>query len=197
MIRPEYPEIHPAQQVQPPFRFCPLCGRKLAWKQLKTNEPERLVCGGCAFVFYLDPKVAAGTVTLFQNRIVLAKRGIAPGYGQWVIPGGFVDRGETLEEAAVRETLEETGLEVRVTSLLNVYSYTGKTVVVAAFTAEVLSGVPTACDETLEIGLFSLEEIPWSELAFPSTKDALTDFGLRVSMGGIPKNLSVPHRELG
>lgn len=173
------PEIHLSHQLQPPFRFCPLCGGKLEKKQIKAQEPDRLVCSRCSFVFYLDPKVAAGTVILFEDRIVLVKRGISPGYGKWVIPGGFVDRGETLEEAAVRETLEETSLQVRINSLLNVYSYPGHTVVIAAYLAEVLAGVPTACDETLEVGLFPYEEIPWPELAFPSTRDALMDYGRR------------------
>jgi 8-oxo-dGTP diphosphatase len=172
-------EIHSSHQIQPPFHFCPLCGGNLEKKQIKAKEPDRLVCSRCSFVFYLDPKVAAGTVTLFENRVVLVKRGISPGYGQWVIPGGFVDRGETLEEAAIRETLEETSLQVRINSLLNVYSYPGHTVIVVAYAAEVLAGVPTACDETLEVGLFLYDEIPWSELAFPSTQDALRDFGKR------------------
>jgi 8-oxo-dGTP diphosphatase len=172
-------EIHLSHQTQPPFHFCPLCGGKLGKKQIKAQEPERLVCSQCSFVYYLDPKVAAGTVTLFEDRIVLVKRGISPGYGQWVIPGGFVDRGETPEEAAVRETLEETSLQVRINSLLNVYSYPGHTVIVVAYSAEVLAGIPTACDETLEVGLFLYEEIPWPDLAFPSTRDALMDYGRR------------------
>jgi 8-oxo-dGTP diphosphatase len=170
-------EKHLSHQIQPPFQFCPLCGGKLEKKRVKAQDPERLVCSRCSFIYYLDPKVAAGTITLYENRIVLVKRGISPGYGLWVIPGGFVDRGETLEEAAVRETLEETGLQVRINSLINVYSYPGQAVIVAAYSAEVLAGVPTACDETLEVGLFLYEEIPWSGLAFPSTLDALKDFG--------------------
>jgi ADP-ribose pyrophosphatase YjhB (NUDIX family) len=170
---------HLSHQIKPPFRFCPLCGGKLSNKKIKSLEPDRLVCRNCSFVYYLDPKIAAGTVTLFQDRIVLAKRGISPGYGKWVIPGGFVDRGETLEEAAIRETWEETGLRVRVTSLLNVYSYPGKVVIIAAYMAETLSGVPTACDETLEVGLFRYKDIPWMELAFSSTHDALKDFEKR------------------
>ena len=170
-------EIHFSHQLQPPFRFCPLCGGMLEKKQIKAQEPDRLVCRQCSFVYYLDPKIAAATVTLFEDRIVLVKRGISPGYGKWVIPGGFVDRGETLEEAAVRETLEETSLQVRINSLLNVYSYPGHTVIIAAYLAEVLAGAPTPCDETLEVGLFSYEEIPWLELAFPSTRDALKDYG--------------------
>jgi len=179
MKQPFMPDIHSTHQVQPPFRFCPLCSGRLDKKQIKAQEPERLVCSQCSFVYYLDPKVAAGTVTLFEDRIVLVKRGISPGYGKWVIPGGFVDRGETLEEAAVRETLEETNLHVRINSLLNVYSYPGHTVIIAAYLAEVLAGVPAACDETLEVGLFPYKEIPWPELAFFSTRDALKEYGKR------------------
>ncbi len=180
MVCPTRPDIHPSQLLSPPFRYCPLCGKGLESKRIKPQEPERLVCVGCQFIFYLDPKVAAGTVTLFEGRIVLVKRGIEPGFGQWVIPGGFVDRGETLEEAAIRETLEETNLRVRLTSLLNVYSYPGRTVVVAAYAAETLSGIPEArTEETLEIGLFLYERLPWDQLAFPSTRDALRDFGTR------------------
>ena len=93
-----------------------------------------------------------------------------------MIPGGFVDRGETVEAAAVRETLEETDLVVRVTGLLNIYSYPGNTVVVVAYTAERVSGTPRAMDESLEIGLFDYREIPWENLAFPSTRDALEDY---------------------
>ena len=171
---------HPTHQLQPPYRFCPLCGGDLEKKRIKSQEPERLVCKNCNFVYYLDPKIAAATVTLFDDRIVLVQRSISPGYGKWVIPGGFVDRGETLEEAAIRETLEETDLTVRIISLLNVYSYPGSTVIVAAYLAEAVSGVPTACDESLDIALYPYQDIPWSDLAFPSTRDALKDYGKRL-----------------
>jgi ADP-ribose pyrophosphatase YjhB (NUDIX family) len=170
-------ELNPTHDIYPPFRYCPLCGGGLEKKQVKVNEPDRLVCRRCAFIYYLDPKVAAATITLWDNKIVLVKRGISPGYGKWVIPGGFVDRGETLEEAAVRETLEETNLQVEITSLLNVYSYPGSTVIVVAFLTKTLGGLPKACDEGLEVEFFFFEKIPWSELAFPSTRDALLDYG--------------------
>jgi ADP-ribose pyrophosphatase YjhB (NUDIX family) len=169
-------EPHPGHQVQPPFRFCPLCGGPLQPRILKPAEPERLVCERCSFIYYLDPKIAAATVTLFQNQIVLVKRGISPGYGKWVIPGGFVDRGETVEQAAIRETLEETNLQVELNSLINVYSYPGNTVIIVAFLAEAVTGNPQACDETLEVGLFTLENLPWYNLAFSSTQDALRDY---------------------
>jgi 8-oxo-dGTP diphosphatase len=176
------PEIHSTHQVQPPFRFCPLCGGDLEKKQIKDQEPDRLVCRRCNFVFYLDPKIAACTITHFENRIVLVKRGIPPEYGRWVIPGGFVDRGESLEAAAVRETREETNLHVQINSLLNVYSYPGYTVVVVAYSTDWIAGVPEALDETLEVGLFQYKEIPWQDLAFPSTRDALIDYGKRFAL---------------
>jgi ADP-ribose pyrophosphatase YjhB (NUDIX family) len=159
-----------------PYSFCPHCAGPLGNRLVKPGEPERLVCGQCGFVYYLDPKVAACTVTVYEDRIVLVKRAIAPAYGKWVIPGGFVDRGETVEEAAIRETREETELEVRLTGLLNIYSYPGSIVVVVAYTAAPIGGVPRAADEALDIGLFRPGEIPWEDLAFPSTRDALRDF---------------------
>jgi ADP-ribose pyrophosphatase YjhB (NUDIX family) len=170
---------HSTHQVNPPFLFCPLCGGGLEKKKVKAGEPERLVCGRCHFIYYLDPKVAAATVTLVENRIVLLKRAISPGYGKWVIPGGFVDRGETVEEAAIRETQEEANLQVRIVSLLNVYSYPGSTVIVIAYLAEAEGGVPAACDESLAVELYPYEALPWEDLAFPSTRDALTDYGKR------------------
>jgi 8-oxo-dGTP diphosphatase len=174
----EKEEFHPHHR---PYSFCPHCGGLLGSRLLKPGEPERLVCGQCGFVHYLDPKVAACTVTSYDQRIVLVKRAIAPGYGKWVIPGGFVDRGETVEAAAVRETREETELVVRLTGLLNIYSYPGSVVVVVAYSAVPIGGAPRAADEALDIGLFMPGEIPWADLAFPSTRDALRDYLKRLS----------------
>ena len=133
----------------PHFRFCPKCGGTLSRQLLKPNEPKRLVCGSCAFIFYDDPKVAACTIPVIQGKILLLQRGIEPGYGKWVFPGGFLDRGERVEDAAIRETREETGLTVEVGHLLGAYSYPGYPVVVLVYPATVLAGAPQALDETL------------------------------------------------
>src|SRR5436189_55188 len=93
------------------YRFCPVCGAGLSSRLLKPGEPERLVCGGCDFVFYLDPKVAAGTLVTVEGRLLLLRRAIEPRYGMWVFPGGFVDRGEHPEQPAIREAREEPGIE--------------------------------------------------------------------------------------
>lgn len=159
-----------------PFKFCPKCGAGLASKLLKEGEPERLVCGACGFVFYQDPKLAACTVCTIEGGIVLLRRGIQPQFGKWVFPGGFVDRGESVAEAAVRETLEEVGLRVSVTGILDVYSYPGEDVAVIVYAADVIGGKLTIGDEAEDVIAFAPEELPWDDLAFPSTVAALKDY---------------------
>ena len=160
------------------FRFCPVCGRSLELRELKAADPKRLVCTGCGFVFYLDPKVAVGTIIRSSDsgRIVLVKRAIEPGYGKWVFPGGYVDRGEEIREAAIREAREEAGLEVRLDRLINVYSYTGRVPVIIVFAATRIGGELAVDDEGLEAREFEPDEIPWDDLAFRSTREALREY---------------------
>ena len=159
------------------YRFCPDCGAPLELRRGKAGEPERPTCARCGFVHYLDPKVAVGTIiTLADERIVLVRRAIEPGYGKWVFPGGYVDRGEEVRAAAIREAREECGLHVELVELLNVYSFPGVTPVVITYTARVLGGSLAVDDEGLEAGWFTPEEIPWDELAFRNTHAALREF---------------------
>jgi len=162
--------------IQPDYRYCPQCGGRLHLKKIKLREPQRLVCDRCAFIFYLDPKVAACVVTEIGGGIVLLRRAIPPEYGKWVIPGGFVDQGEAVADAAVRETWEEVRLRVQIRALLGVYSYPQTPVVVIVYAAEVVDGVLEAADESLAAGLFAPAEIPWEDLAFVSTRAALSDY---------------------
>jgi 8-oxo-dGTP diphosphatase len=164
------------------FRFCPRCGGTLERRLLKANEPERLVCGQCGFVFYLDPKIAVGTIiTTARDRLVLVRRAIDPGYGKWVFPGGYVDRGEPLTTAAIREAREECGLDVRIDGLVNIYSYAGRAPVIVVYAGTAVAGTLAADEESLEAAEFDRGSIPWSELAFRSTGDGLRDYlaGLR------------------
>jgi len=167
--------MHPHDER--PYSFCPMCGGGLEPRTIKQNEPERLVCVKCGFVFYLDPKVAVGTIIRDgDGRIVLVKRAIEPGYGKWVYPGGYVDRGELVQDAAVREAREEAGLQVRLERLINVYSYPGRAPVVIVYAATIVGGTLMVDDEGLEARFFRAEEIPWDDLAFPSTNDALREY---------------------
>jgi ADP-ribose pyrophosphatase YjhB (NUDIX family) len=159
------------------FRFCPVCGGGLESRSLKNGDPPRLVCTTCGFVFYLDPKLAVGTIiTDEERRVVLVKRAIEPGYGKWVFPGGYVDRGEEVRAAAVREAREETGLEVRLDRLINIYSYSGRIPVVVVYAATMIGGCLGCDEEGLEARFFEPDTIPWDELAFRSTREALQEF---------------------
>jgi 8-oxo-dGTP diphosphatase len=158
------------------FKFCPHCGGLLKSSILRDHEPARLVCSECAFIFYLDPKLVACSVVEMDNRIVLLKRDINPQKGRWVLPGGYVDRGEEVKAAAIRETEEECGIKIRISDLLGVYSYTGRIGVVIVYLTEYVSGDLIIGDETQDVKLVSPDEIPWDDLAFPSTKDALKDY---------------------
>jgi ADP-ribose pyrophosphatase YjhB (NUDIX family) len=146
---------------------------------LKATEPTRLVCTdeGCGYVLYLDPKVAVGTIIRGRSGgLLLLKRAIEPGLGKWVFPGGYVDRGEEVVRAAVREAREEAGLEVRIDRLINVYSYEGRSPVIIVYSATMIGGELAIDDESSEIREFSIDEIPWDELAFRSTREALKDY---------------------
>ncbi len=159
-----------------PYSHCPMCGGGLEPRSIKASEPERLVCTVCGFVFYLDPKVAVGTIIRDpEQRIVLVRRAIEPGYGKWVFPGGYVDLGELVPAAAVREAREEAGLDVRLDRLLNVYSYPGRAPVIIVYEATIIGGELLCDDEGLEAGFFTPDTIPWDELAFRSTLDALRE----------------------
>jgi 8-oxo-dGTP diphosphatase len=160
-----------------PYAFCPMCGGDLEPRSVKSTEPERLVCTRCGFIFYLDPKVAVGTIIRdVENRIVLVRRAIDPGYGKWVFPGGYVDRGEEVQVAAVREAKEEAGLDVRLDALLNVYSYPGRAPVIIVYAASIVGGTLAWDDEGLDARFFHQHEIPWDELAFRSTHEALREY---------------------
>ena len=87
----------------PAYRFCPRCGNRLDSRVLRAGEPPRLVCSACAFVFFLDPKVAAGVVFFYDGGFLLVQRAIHPSYGKWVFPGGYVDRGETMTGLSGKE----------------------------------------------------------------------------------------------
>jgi ADP-ribose pyrophosphatase YjhB (NUDIX family) len=116
-----------------------------------------------------------------ESRLVLVRRAIEPGYGKWVFPGGYVDRGEPLTDAAIREAREECGLDVRLDALVNIYSYLGRAPIIVVYAATVLGGTLCVDDESLETAEFEADAIPWDELAFRSTHEGLRDYldGLR------------------
>ncbi|CAN5830610.1 NUDIX domain-containing protein [soil metagenome] len=158
------------------YNFCPRCGEELEKRLLKEGEPVRWVCGQCGFVFYPGPKLVAGAIFELDEGIVLVQRSIEPGYGKWTFPGGFVERGEVAEDAAEREVLEECGMDIEVTGIIGLYTYEDQTPAIAVYSAEIKDGEPRPLDETMDVKCFPQNELPWTEMAFPSTVHALKDY---------------------
>ncbi|HEV8475049.1 MAG TPA: NUDIX hydrolase [Methylomirabilota bacterium] len=166
------------------IRFCPLCAAPLGRAPVPPDQREQAVCSACGFVFYLNPKVVAGTIPEQDGRVLLTRRSINPGRGLWTFPGGFVDFGESVTDAAVRETFEETGLKVELTGLHNVYSYPAAPVIVI-YRASVVGGTLTTCDENDCLEWVAADDIPWDGLAFPSTRQALREWV--AALGKMPR----------
>jgi ADP-ribose pyrophosphatase YjhB (NUDIX family) len=128
---------------------------------------------------------------------MLISRGIAPGYGMWAQPGGFLEIDETVREAAIRETLEETGLQVEPLEIIGLYSRIQAAVVVVAFEARVVGGEPLVTRESLETRPFAPEAIPWQQIAFETSIRALRDWVARVRPDLPLPDHSTIHRDFG
>lgn len=155
--------------------FCPGCGGPLVERLIEAEGRDRLLCQACGRIHYLNPKIVAGTVPVAGERVWLLRRGIEPRYGYWTVPAGFMEMGESVEEAARRETWEELSITVRLGPLLGIYSAPHLATVHIIYQAEALDQ-PGGGSETLEYRAFLPAEIPWDELAFWSTRRALEDW---------------------
>lgn len=138
------------------------------------DDRSRRVCGDCGFIDYQNPKVIVGTLATFEDRILLCQRALPPAKGLWTHPGGNLERGETAEQGALRETLEETGAQVIITDLLGVFSAPHRAVVEIVYRARLLSPEIGPTRESTAVKLFRWEDIPWEEIAFPATSWALS-----------------------
>lgn len=135
---------------------------------------ERPACPACRFVHFLDPKVAAITLIEREGQVLLTRRAYNPAKGQWTLPGGFVDGDEDPREAAVRECREETGLEVEITGLWDLYygkAHDEGANIVIVYTGRLLNGAMRPADDVDAVAFFGPDELP--ELAFPSTQQIM------------------------
>jgi ADP-ribose pyrophosphatase YjhB (NUDIX family) len=137
------------------------------------DNRERLMCPDCGFVDYDNPKIVVGSVALWQERVLLCKRAINPRLGYWTLPAGYLELNETTSEGALREAREEARARLALDGLLAVYNIPRLSQVQLIYRARLLSPEVAAGHETEAVGLFAWDEIPWSELAFPSVHWAL------------------------
>ena len=156
--------------------YCMDCGGGLVERVPPGDDRNRLVCPSCGQITYLNPKVVVGALPIVDGKALLLRRGIEPRYGAWTYPGGFMEMDESAEEGACREAREELAIGVGRLRLHGVYSRPVAGIVSIVYLAEVIDGEPKATTEALEVGLFGPDEIPWEELAFPTTASALRDW---------------------
>jgi ADP-ribose pyrophosphatase YjhB (NUDIX family) len=159
------------------LRFCPRCGGRLRFGPVDGEHRHRLACDACGHIAYVNPRLVVTTIPVTEDgSVVLLRRGIEPGRGWWAQPGGFLEVDETVAEAAVRETLEETGLIVEPGAIVGLYTRLEAAVVVIAYEARIAGGSFRINPEALEIVAYPPAEIPWQEIAFTTSLWALRDW---------------------
>jgi ADP-ribose pyrophosphatase YjhB (NUDIX family) len=154
-------------------RFCCYCGQGTVLAIPEDDTRERRVCPACGAVHYENPKVVVGCVPEHQGRILICRRAIEPRRGYWTVPAGFLENGETLEAGAARESWEEALATVEIGSLLAVVNIPEASQVHVFFRAKLASPGYGAGIESLEAMLVDARDIPWDDIAFPSTRYAL------------------------
>jgi len=137
---------------------------------------ERLICPDCGFINYENPKIVVGSVALWEERILLCRRAIEPRIGFWTLPAGYMELNETPDAGARREAWEEARAKLELRGLLAVYSIPRISQVQLIYLADLANADVSAGEESLEVGLFDWNEIPWDDIAFPSVVWALNHF---------------------
>ena len=148
-------------------KYCPGCAGLL--KGRAVDGVRRPVCSQCGRIVYYDPKLATAMILTKGDSVLLVRRDTEPGRGLWSLPGGYVDRGEKVEDAAAREVWEEVGLRVRVARLVGVFSEKLFPVVLVVYAGEILTGDPRAGDEVMDVDFFSVKDLP--PLAFERDRE--------------------------
>ena len=157
--------------------FCSNCGASLQWKIPQDDNRERHVCDSCGSVFYQNPLIVVGTIPVYQdNQILLCKRAIEPRREFWTLPAGFLENGESTEQGALRETLEESCAKVESLGIYRHYNVVYARQVHVFYRVHLPDTCFSTTPESLEVKLFSLDEIPWSQLSFPTVRQVLKDF---------------------
>ena len=158
------------------MNFCGNCGQKTTTKIPLGDQQLRQVCSACGSIHYVNPKVICGALVVWENKVLLCRRAIEPRYGLWTLPAGYMEMFETMEQGSARETREEAEAEIEIEQLYCLYNIPRIGQIYVLFKAQLLNGQFGAGEETIESRLFSEDEIPWDELAFPSVERTLRHY---------------------
>lgn len=178
------------------LKYCSNCGTTVVIRIPEGDNRERFVCTQCQTIHYQNPKIVAGCIPEWEAQILLCRRAIEPRYGLWTLPAGFMENGESTEEAAMRETREEACARVKIETLYSLLSIPHINQVYMLFRGSLVNGEFSPGDESLECKLFDEAEIPWDNLAFPVVEETLrryyrdrnADNGFPLQIGDIIKH---------
>lgn len=183
------------------MKYCSNCGAAVALKVPAGDNLPRYVCDACGTIHYQNPKMVIGCIPEWEGRILLCRRAIEPRYGLWTLPAGFMENGESVAQAAMRETLEEAQARVELGEMFSVLSVPHINQVHIFYRARLLDLAFGPGVESLDVALFQELEIPWRELAFRTVSTTLKHYyedqrngGFRVHAGDIPPPPQTPPR---
>lgn len=162
--------------VDTTMQFCSNCGEGVTTEIPQGDNRQRSVCKSCDTIHYVNPKLVVGCILTWERKILLCKRSIEPRRGYWTLPAGFMENEESTMQGAAREANEEANAVAEDLELFGVYSLPRISQVYMMFLGQLKDGVAYAGEETLEVGLFSEDDIPWQELAFPVVTESLQQF---------------------
>lgn len=156
------------------YKYCPLCATELLYRPLFGRQRQQ--CPACNWIYFKDPKVGAGAFVEQDGKAILVRRGINPGRGLWCFPSGFMEIDESPEQAAIREYKEETGLDIELTGLLDIFHYQNDfrgAGILILYQARLIGGTPTPMDDVTEIGFFGPDNLPEDQIAFKTNYTVL------------------------
>ena len=172
------------------MKYCSNCGTRVVLEIPEGDDRERHVCPGCGMIHYINPRVIVGCVPVYEGRILLCKRAIEPRKNYWTLPAGFMENGETTGQGAARETWEEARAKVSNLQLYRAFDVPHISQVYMFYRCDIDNGDYGVGPESLESGLYTQEEIPWKELAFPVVIETLQSFFDDVKTGQFPVRVS-------
>jgi ADP-ribose pyrophosphatase YjhB (NUDIX family) len=158
------------------MKYCSECGAEVTLEIPSGDNRPRYICSQCETIHYSNPKIVAGCIPVWQDKILLCKRAIEPRHGLWTLPAGFMENDESTIEAAMRETMEEAGARVEVRDLYTMISLVHINQVYMMFLADMKDTDFSPGEESLETELFAEEDIPWDEIAFPVIEETMRLF---------------------
>jgi len=175
------------------MKFCSSCGSGITLRIPEGDNRERHVCDECGAIHYQNPKVVTGCLPVYEDRVLLCRRAIAPRSGLWTLPAGFLENGETSSQGAVRETLEEACAKVAVEGLYTLFNLPHISQIYMFYRATLLDLDFRPGVESTDVRLFHEHEVPWQELAFPVVTQTLERYFADRASGLFPVHVGDIH----